>query len=202
MTRTEARAADAALARGAGPVAVRPGRLVVTVGVVTALWCLGFAAFNVWFEATDRFSTGEYADAEDALSVMNWVVTVLKLVGAGAALLSIRRRPVAPRSVGVVLWGAFATVTVYVVGSIAFVVAILAGVAGDVDTLDGRSIAYVAAFLLAAAGFGILAASFQRRARPGARTVLLGICGAPVVLGGVLVVGPAILEAAGLMSAR
>jgi hypothetical protein len=59
----------------------------------------------------------------------------------------------------------------------------------------------VLAFLLAAAGFGILATSYARRAELGAREMLIGVCGAPVVLGSVFVVLPAILRAVGLLSA-
>jgi hypothetical protein len=178
-----------------------PSSFVVAVGLIVALWCAGFAAISVWFEVTDQFATGRYADDAAALSVMNWLVAVLKLVGAAAAVLAIRPRAVAPRIVGTVLWGAFATVTVYVVGSIAQAVVILAGIAGDADSVDGRSVAYVLAFLVAAAGFGILAISFGRRARLAARIKVLGMCGAPLVLGGVLVIVPALLEAVGLLSA-
>jgi hypothetical protein len=60
----------------------------------------------------------------------------------------------------------------------------------------------VLAFLLGATGFGILAISYTRRARLGARVMLIGIFGAPVVLGGILVVLPAFLEAVGLLSGR
>jgi hypothetical protein len=179
-----------------------PSRFVVGVGLIVALWCAGFAAISVWLEVTDQFATGEYADDAAAFSVMNWLVAVVKLVGVAAALLAIHPRPVAPRIVGTVLWGAFATVTVYVAGSVVQAVVILTGVANDADSVDGRSIAYVLAFLLAAAGFGILARSYAHRARLDARVKVLGVCGAPLLLGGVLVVVPAVLEAAGLLSAR
>lgn len=182
-------------------LAVRPpGPFVVVVGVLVALWCVGFAAISVWLEATQFFATGEYADDAAALSVMNWLVTVIKLVGAAVALLAIRRRPMAPRLVGTMLWAAFATLSVYVAGSVVQAVVIVAGVAGDREDFDMRSVAYVAAFLFAAAGFGILAISFARRTRLGRRVALVGALGAPLVLGTVLVLAPAILSATGLLS--
>jgi hypothetical protein len=178
-----------------------PGRALVVVGVLVALWCAGFAAISIWFELTDHFGTGRYADDETAFSVVIWFVTVLKLLGLILAVLAVRARLVVPRTVGTLLWAAFATLTVYVVGSITQAVVMLAGVAGDADRVDARSVAYVIAFLLAAAGFGILATSHARRARLGTRIKVIGACGAPVVLGSVLVLLPAILRAAGMLSA-
>jgi nucleoside-diphosphate-sugar epimerase len=51
------------------------------------------------------------------------------------------------------------------------------------------------------AGFGVLAISYARRAQLGPRVMLIGVCGAPVVLGGVLVLLPEILKAVGLLPA-
>jgi hypothetical protein len=179
-----------------------PGRFVVAVGLLVALWCAGFAAISVWFEFTDHFGVGQYADDATALSVADWFVAGLKVVGAAVALLAVSRTPrfLGARVVGTLLWAAFGTLAVYVLGSITQAVIILAGVAGDADQVDASSVAYVLAFLLAAVGFGILANSFSRRAGLGARVALLGLCGAPVLLGGVLVVLPALLRAVGLLA--
>jgi hypothetical protein len=179
-----------------------PSGFVVAVGVLVALWCAGFAAISVWFEFTDYFGVGQYADDAAALSVVNWFVTVLKVGGAAVALLAVSRTPrfLSPRLVGTLLWAAFATLAVYVAGSLVEAVVMLTGVAGDADQVDAASVGYVLAFLLAAVGFGILAVWYSRRAALGRRVALLGICGAPVVLGGVLGVLPAILGAAGLLS--
>ena len=68
-------------------------------------------------------------------------------------------------------------------------------------TIDGPAVGYLVAMLLGATGFGILAISYARRAGLGARVALIGSCGAPVVLGGVLVVLPAVLRAVGLLPA-
>lgn len=179
-----------------------PGPFLVAVGLLVALWCIGFAAISVWFELTDHFGVGQYADDATAISVVNWFVAVLKMGGAAVALLGVSRTPrvLAPRIVGTLLWAAFATLAVYVVGSITQAVVLLTGAAGDAEQIDAASVGYVLAFLLAAAGFGTLAISYSRRAGLGARVALIGICGAPIVLGSVLIVLPAILRAAGLLS--
>jgi len=179
-----------------------PGPFLVAVGLLDALWCAGFAAISVWFELTDYFGVGQYAEDATALSVANWFVAVLKVVGAAVALLAVSRRHrfLAPRIVGMLLWAAFTTLTVYVVGSIAQAVVMLTGVAGDAEQVDAAAVGYVLAFGLAATGFGILAISYARRAELGTRVMLIGVCGAPVVLGSVLVLLPAILRAVGLLS--
>jgi hypothetical protein len=180
-----------------------PGPFVVAVGLLVALWCAGFAAISVWFEFTDHFGVGPYANHATAISAVNWFVAVLKVGGAAVALLAVSRTPrfLAPRIVGTLLWAAFATLAVYVVGSITRAVVMLTGVAGDAEQVDAAAVGYVLAFLLAAAGFGTLATSYARRAGLGARVMLIGVCGAPVVLGSVLVVLPAILRAVGVLSA-
>jgi hypothetical protein len=184
-----------------GPIAP-PGPFVIAAGFLVALWCAGFAATSVWFELTDHFGVGQYADEATALSVVDWFVAALKVVGAAVAVLAVSRtlRFLRPRIVGTLLWAAFATLAVYVVGSITQAVVMLTGVAGDAEQVDAASVGYVLAFLLGAGGFGILAISYARRAGLGARVMLIGVCGAPVVLGSVLVILPAILRAAGLLS--
>ena len=179
-----------------------PSPFVIVVGVLVAVWCGVFAAISVWFEVTDKFASGPYAADADALSVVNWFVVAVKLVGMAAAVLAFVEPPgsVRPRTVGVVLWTGFATVTVYVAGSLAQAAAMLTGVAGDAERLDLASAGYVVAFVLAAFGFGILASSYATRASLGKRELLLGVCAAPLVLGSVLVVLPAFLRAVGLLS--
>lgn len=178
-----------------------PTTFVIAVGAIVAVWCAGFAAISIWFEVTDHFGTGEYADHASGLSVANWLVTAIKVVGVVVALLAIARRSslLAPRAVGTLLWAAFATTGIYVLGSLLQAVLMLTGLAGDADRIDVASVAYVLLFILAATGFGILAVSYARRAGLGRRELLLGAVGAPIVLGGVLVVLPAILVAVGIM---
>ncbi len=179
-----------------------PGPFVVAVGLLVALWCAGFAVINVWFEATDHFGVGQYADDATALSVANWCVAVLKVAGAAVALLGVSRTPrfLPPRIVGTLLWAAFATLAVYVAGSVVQAVVMLTGVAGGAEQVDASAVGYVLAFVLGATGFGVLATSYARRAGLGTRVMLIGVCGAPVLLGSVLVILPAILGAVGLLS--
>ena len=105
MTPTESRTAGGRIA-GHQHVEV-PGRALVAVGVLVAMWCAGFAAISVWFELTDYFGTGRYADDKTAISVVNWFVTVLKLLGLILAVLAVHPRLVSPRTVGTLLWAAF-----------------------------------------------------------------------------------------------
>ncbi|WGX94549.1 hypothetical protein [Nocardioides sp. L-11A] len=184
------------------PGVAPPPPFVTAVGASVAVWCGVFAAISVWFEVTDKFASGPHAADADALSVVNWYVAAVKLVGVATAVLAVVEPPsfLRPRVVGVLLWAAFATVTIYVAGSLAQAVAMLTGMAGDAERLDLASAGYVLAFLLAAAGFGLLAFSYAGRAGLGKREVLLGICGAPLVLGSILVVLPMLLRATGLLS--
>ena len=175
-----------------------PGTLVKVVGALVALWCAVFAFISFWFEVTDRFASGPHAADAAALSVVNWYVFALKLVGMVAAALATTRPPrfLGAPLIGVFLWAAFATVTIYVLGSLTQAVVMMAG---DARRIDAASVGYVFAFLLATAGFGVLAISYSRRASLGKRELIMGICGAPLVLGSILVVLPALLKAAGVL---
>ena len=179
-----------------------PGMFVVAVALLVALWCAGFAAISVWFEFTGHFATGRYADDAAALSVANWFVAVLKLVGAAVALLAISGTPrfLAPRIVGTLLWAAFATLALYVLGIITQAVVLLTDPADEANGIDASALGYLLAFLLAATGFGILAASYARRAGLSRRVMWIGACGAPLVLGSVFVILPALLRTVGLLS--
>jgi hypothetical protein len=175
--------------------------MVIVVAVLMAAGCLAFTAVNVFFEVTDRFGDGPAADYASGLTVMNWFVVVLKVVGAAVALLSVSRlpSPVPPVLLGVALWGAFTTLGVYGLGSVLEAVGMATGVAGTIEDIDLAGIGYVLGFLFAAAGFGVLAVSYSRRNRLPKRVVALGALGAPVTLGLVLLAVPALLVAVGVM---
>jgi hypothetical protein len=183
----------------------RPGAGVTATALLVALCCIGFAAFNVAFEATDHFADGthtEYtADYRAGFAVMNWLVVVLKLIGAGLAVLSVSRRPrfVRPSAVGVLLWAAFATLGVYVLGSLVQAAGMVSGIAGSRDQIDLAGVVYVGFFLLFAAGFGVLAASYSRRHHLRRRHTVLGVIGGPMVLGLVLFAAPTVLAGFGLL---
>lgn len=177
-----------------------PGRALTLLGAATALACLAFAAVNIAFETTGDFLDGTaYTDYATGFTVMNGLVVALKLAGAAAALGSIhpRPRPRAIPAVALALWGAFATLGVYALGSLAQAATMAA--TGDTDRIDPAGIAYVTGFLLAATAFGVLAATWSRRHRLHRRLALLGALAAPAVLGTVLLAAPALLAAMGLL---
>lgn len=179
----------------------RPGRFVTAVGVLVALWCVAFAAVSVWLELTEHFASGEYADFVAGFSVMNWFVTAIKLAGAVVALLAVVPHPgvLVSRVVGTLLWAGFATLTIYVAGSVLQGVLMMAGVAGDAGAINATAIAYVILFMFAAVGFGVLAVSYARRTALGKPEFLIGVVGAPIILGGVLVLVPTLLAMIGLL---
>jgi len=181
----------------------RPGPVVTATGVLMALWCLGFAAVDVVFEVTDHFGSGADANYTAGISVMDWLAVALKVVGASVALLSAVHRPklASPAVVTVLVWASFATLGAYVLGSVAEAAGMGLGLIGSTDQIDTRNMAYVLFFLIAAVGYGVLATSYSRRHPPGKGLVILGVLGAPALLGLLLLAVPALLAAFGLLPA-
>ena len=166
-----------------------------------ALWFLGFAAVNIVLESTDYLADSEYAEYASAFTVMNWLVVGLKLLGAAVALLSVTNRPplLPPKILGVLVWSVFATLAVYVLGSMVQALGMLLALTGSASQIDLAGVAYVIFFLTAATGWGVLAVSYSERHTLGWRTAALGALGAPIVLGLILVAMPMLLAALGLM---
>lgn len=183
------------------PVPGRPGPVVTVTAVLMALWCIGFAAVNLVFEVTGHFASGAYAYYTSGISVMDWLAAGLKALGAAVALMSVARRPalVSQAVVTVLVWAAFATLAVYVLGSVAEAASLGLGIPGGAGRIDTRSVAYVLFFLAAAVGYGILATSYTRRHSGGKGLVILGVLGAPALLGLLLLAVPALLAAFGLL---
>ncbi|MGW0432466.1 hypothetical protein ACWDV4_07955 [Micromonospora sp. NPDC003197] len=179
----------------------RPGTGVVVIARLMALCCIGFAVVNVVFEMTDRFDDGPYTEYASAIAVMNWLVAGLKMVGAAVALLSVAKRPrvLSPALLGVLLWGAFTLLGVYAVGSVAQAVGMVSGLAGTANQIDIAGIGYVLFFLVLAIGYGVLTISYSRRFGLRKGVAVLGVLGAPVVLGVILLAIPTLLAAIGLM---
>lgn len=178
------------------------GTGATVVAVLVAVACLGFAAANVAFEVTGRFADGPYAEYASGLTVMNWLVVVLKLAGAAVAVLSV----VGPRSgrpavLGALVWAAFGTLGVYAAGNVVQAAGLALGATGSPDQIDLAGVGYVLFFLLLATGFGILAVSYSRRQGLRRPVALAGVVGAPLVLGSLLVGFPALLAALGVMPA-
>jgi hypothetical protein len=183
----------------------RPGTGVTVVGALVALCCIGFAGVNIVLEITDRFADSTYAqyvaEYPVGFTVMNWLVVALKVIGAAVAVLSVTDRPrlIRPAAVGVLVWAAFATLGVYALGSVVEGVGMVLGLAGRGDQSASANVGYVLFFLLFAAGFGVLAISYSRRHHMRKGHVLLGLVGAPMVLGLVLFAVPTSLAAFGLL---
>jgi hypothetical protein len=177
------------------------GPVVTAVAVLVALGCLAFALVNVVFELNDRFAEGSYAEYASALAVMNWLVVGLKLLGGAVALLSVapRQRLVSIHVMTLLLWGAFATLSVYSLGSVVQAVGMMTGMTGNVDQIDGAGVAYVVGSVCFAAGFGALAIAYGRRHGFRSGAIVGGVLGAPALLALLLLAIPALLAAAGLM---
>ncbi|MEQ4304986.1 hypothetical protein ABNF97_26995 [Plantactinospora sp. B6F1] len=193
--------ASVASARDKAPAT--PGVGVAVTGALVVLFCIGFATVNVHFEMTDHFANGVHAEYTSGIAVMNWLVAVLKVMGATLALLSIVKRPrlLPPALLGVLLWGAFAMLSVYALGSVIQAVGMASGLAGTADQIDMAGVGYVLFFLLFAAGYGVLAISYSRRSGLRKGVAVLGALGAPLGLGGILLAVPMLLAALDLLPA-
>ena len=179
----------------------KPGRQVTTVGLLMAAWCTGFAIVNVVFELTDHFANAALAAYAPAISLMDWTVVCLKLLGAAVALLAVTRLPrqISPTLVGTLVWGATALLALYSVGNVLETIGMVTGLAGSLDQITLRSIGYVLFFAVGAVGYGVLATSFSRRYDVPKRAAVLGALGAPVMLALILLALPALFVAKGLM---
>jgi hypothetical protein len=176
------------------PAPARASRPIRALAWVMAAWCLGFAAVNIAFQATGRFASGPYAEFAAGLAVMDWLVVGLKLLGAAVAVWAVIERP--PTAVRTVLvWGAFALLGLYSAGNL---VELAGMVLSDPGEIEPRSLAYVVFFLAGAAGYGALAVSYSRHTQARRSHAVLGVLGAPLVLGALLVAAPAALAALGL----
>jgi hypothetical protein len=63
---------------------------IKATGPVFAAWYLGFAAVNAWQLASGRLPDDKFDDYSTVLTVMSVLVLLLKLLGAGMALTSLR----------------------------------------------------------------------------------------------------------------
>ncbi|MEH7126316.1 hypothetical protein V7127_24245 [Bacillus sp. JJ1773] len=186
------------------PKSIRsPGTGVTVIGVLMALWCIAFAVVNIVFEVTDHFAGGPLAEYTAGITVMNWLVVGFKSLGAAVALLSVANIPKLhlPALMTVLVWGAFATLGLYALGSVTQALGMIFGFMGTAEQIDLAGIGYVFMFLLAAAGYGFLAVSYSRRYGTRRGYAVLGVVGAPVVLGLILIVVPMLLVAFGFMPA-
>ncbi|WP_239433398.1 hypothetical protein [Sporosarcina sp. ACRSL] len=173
------------------------------IAILMALWCIAFAVVNIVFEVTDYFSKGPLAEYAAGITVMNWLVVGFKALGAAVALLSVANLPKfhLPSLMTVLLWGAFATLGLYALGSVTQALGMISGFAGTPDQITLKGIGYVLMFVLAAVGYGFLAVSYSRRHGTRRGYAFLGVVGAPVVLGLILIAVPMLLWNLGIMPA-
>jgi hypothetical protein len=165
-----------------------------------ALGTLVFAVVNIVFEMTGRFDAGHLSEYAAGLSIANWFVVVLKVIGAAVALLSVaQRQRLSARVTNTLIWGAAGTLGVYSIGNVGQAIAMATGVAGSIQQIDAAGVLYVLLFLLAAAGFAVLAVSHTKRSELGPGPAILGSVGGVVLLGIILLALPELLSALGIM---
>lgn len=176
---------------------------VTVIGVLMALWCIAFAVVNIVLEVTDYFAGGPFAEYTAGITVMNWLVVGFKTLGAAVALLPVVNIPKLhlPALMTMLVWGAFATLGLYALGSVTQALGMFSGFAGTADQINLAGVGYVFMFLLAAAGYGFLAVSYSRRYGTRRIYAVLGVVGAPVVLGLILIAVPMLLFTLGLIPA-
>jgi hypothetical protein len=209
MTGQQPAARDGRAPGRPSPSAPAPARVRV-VGFAAAAWCLGFAGVSAWQVAADLTGPPDprqrYAAYASGLAVMGVLVGLLKLAGAAVALAAVLVRPGRPRRLlGVALWGAFGLLALYSAGNLL----ITAGTEGGLlapsaawtaaGGVTGRAVLYVLFFLAGAALFGVLAVWFHRRHRLPWPAAVAGLAGAPLLLGLLLGVAPALLGHWGLL---
>jgi hypothetical protein len=190
-----------------------PSGTIRALAYAAAAWCLGFAGVSAWQVATDlvgRPAVPRRVAADAAgLAIIGVLAAVLKLAGAAMALAAVRVRPEGSRRpvwlLGVALWGAFGLLALYSAGNLFIAVGTVGGLlapsaawtaAGGVTT---RAVLYVLFFLAGAALFGVLAVWFHRRHHLGWMAAAIGLAGAPLLLGLLLAVAPAVLGRWGLL---
>lgn len=175
-------------------------RPVRALAWVLALGSVAFAVVNLVFELTGRFDEGPTAELAAGLSVANWLVAGLKVIGAVVAVVSVTTLPrVSPRLVNLLIWAAAGTLAVYSVGSVVQALGMATGIAGSIESIDLAGVLYVLGFLAASAGFVVLAVSHSRRSGLGAGTAVVGSLGGMVVLGAILFALPWLLTALGIL---
>jgi hypothetical protein len=191
----------------------RPPARARALGYTAAGWCLGFAGVSAWQVAAGPIGHPDpgrrYGAYAAGLAVMSVLAGVLKLAGAAVALAAVLVRPGRPRRqrqlLGVALWGAFGLLGLYSAGNLAITVGTVGGLlapsaawtaAGGVTP---RAVGYLLFFLAGAALFGVLAVWFHRRHQLRWTVAVAGLAVAPLLLGLILAVVPAILGRWGLL---
>ena len=191
------------MSRPAPPTTVR------ALGYIAAAWCLLFAAVSAEQVVAGPAAGQRLADYASGLAIMSALVGVLKLAGAAVALAAVLAPPGLPRRplqlLGVALWGAFGLLTLYSAGNLVITVGTVSGLLAPsaawtaAGGVTAKAVLYVLFFLAGAALFGVLAVWFHRRHHLGWTSAVAGLAGAPLLLGLLLAVAPAVLGQWGLL---
>jgi hypothetical protein len=192
-----------------GRPAPAPTPLLRALGYAAAAWCLGFAAVSAWQVVAGPAVGRRFAAYASGLAILSVLVGVLKLAGAAVALAAVLAPPGLPRRplqlLGVALWGAFGLLCLYSAGNLVITVGTVSGLLAPsaawtaAGGVTARAVLYVLFFLAGAALFGVLAVWFHRRHHLGWGSAVAGLAGAPLLLGLLLGVAPAILGRWGLL---
>jgi hypothetical protein len=186
-----------------------PPTAVRALGYTAAAWCLLFAAVSAWQVVAGPAAGQRLADDASGLAIMSVLVGVLKLAGAAVALAAVLAPPGLPRRprrlLGVALWGAFGLLSLYSAGNLVITVGTVSGLLAPsaawtaAGGVTAKAVLYVLFFLAGAALFGVLAVWFHRRHHLGWASAVAGLAGAPLLLGLLLAVAPAVLGQWGLL---
>jgi hypothetical protein len=186
-----------------------PPTAVRALGYTAAAWCLFFAAVSAWQVVAGPPAGQRLAADAAGLAIMSALVGVLKLAGAAVALAAVLAPPGLPRRprqlLGVTLWGAFGLLSLYSAGNLVITVGTVSGLLAPsaawtaAGGVTAKAILSVLFFLAGAALFGVLAVWFHRRHQLGWTSAVAGLAGAPLLLGLLLAVAPAVLGQWGLM---
>jgi hypothetical protein len=182
-------------------------RSLKVAGYAAAAWCIVFAGVSALQLATGGALEGQFAAYASGLTAMVALVLILKLAGAVFALASIwpGQGWISPRHLATALWGAFGLLALYSAGNIFITVTTVTGLIGPsaawtaAGGVTPKAILYVLFCFAGAASFGTVAVSYGRRHRTRWTAAWIGLLGAPLLLGLILAVAPAILRALGLM---
>jgi hypothetical protein len=185
---------------------------VRAVGYTAAAWCLGFAGVSAWQVVAGATGPPEdrqrYAAYTSGLAVIGVLAGLLKLAGAAVAVAAVRVRPEGRRPrrlLGMCVWGAFGLLALYSAGNLFITAGTVGGLLAPsaawtaAGGVTGRAVGYVLFFLAGTALFGVLAVWFHRRHRLGWTAAVAGLAGAPLLLGLLLGVAPALLGRWGLL---
>jgi hypothetical protein len=192
-----------------GQPAPAPTPRLRALGYTAAAWCLGFAAVSAWQVVAGPPAGRRLAAYASGLAILSALVGVLKLAGAAVALAAVLAPPGLPRRplqlLGVALWGAFGLLGLYSAGNLVITVGTVSGLLAPsaawtaAGGVTARAVLYVLFFLAGASLFGVLAVWFHRRHHLGWGSAVAGLAGAPLLLGLLLAVAPAILGRWGLL---